>query len=142
MNVKLFTRDGKFVADVDVLPFEIMPEVILWGSRYFVRSIFFETGEYFGYQEAFCYAVTGLESAQEIKFGPIEPDQVEINAQVQAAAAAIKEMVDESYKNSKPPPGYLRSSDEYDGHGQRIGSGRGWGGGQGVSTLGMSSPLG
>ncbi len=33
--VRLETSDGRFVANVEVLPFLTAPDVILWGQRYF-----------------------------------------------------------------------------------------------------------
>ena len=35
MIVKLFTRDGRFVCEVEILNFQILPEIVLWGARYF-----------------------------------------------------------------------------------------------------------
>lgn len=37
LNIILYTRDGREVTRVTVPPFEIAPEIILWGSRYFIR---------------------------------------------------------------------------------------------------------
>jgi hypothetical protein len=37
LEVTLYTRDGREVVRVTVPPFELPPEVILWGARYFVR---------------------------------------------------------------------------------------------------------
>ena len=51
VKVKLVTSDGHYVATVDVLPMTPMPDVLLWGSRYFRRV----TGEL--YREVFCYVV-------------------------------------------------------------------------------------
>ncbi len=59
MKVKLFTRDGGFVADLQIHPFKLMPEAIAWGSRFFVRNVFMDTTETYGYTEAFCYAHVG-----------------------------------------------------------------------------------
>ena len=56
MKVKLYTRDGGFVADIVTLPFKLMPEVIMWGQRFFVHDLFKDTTETYGYTEAFCYA--------------------------------------------------------------------------------------
>lgn len=36
MKVKLFTADGGFVAEVEIAPFQTMPEVLIWGARVFV----------------------------------------------------------------------------------------------------------
>lgn len=64
MKVKLFVRnvpDG-FVADIEIPPFQFMPEIIIWGDRGFVRSAIRDTPDYFGYTEGFCYVVP-LEAA-------------------------------------------------------------------------------
>lgn len=63
MEVKLFTRDGGFVADIVTLPFQLMPEVILWGERFFMRNVSFDSGQGYGYTEAFCYAYVPIEGA-------------------------------------------------------------------------------
>lgn len=34
--VKLFTRDKKFVADVEMPPFKPAPDGVMWGERFFV----------------------------------------------------------------------------------------------------------
>ena len=52
MRIQLFTRSGDFVHKAEVLPFVLMPEVMMWGSRIFVRNIFKDTTECFGYTEA------------------------------------------------------------------------------------------
>lgn len=52
MKIKLFTRDGGFVRDAEIPPFVLMPEVMLWGSRIFVRNIFMDTTGWYGYAEA------------------------------------------------------------------------------------------
>lgn len=38
MEIKLLTRDGGYVTTVSVPPFNPPPEVIMWGSRVFVRQ--------------------------------------------------------------------------------------------------------
>lgn len=35
-KAKLYTRDGQFVADVDMPPFNPPADVIVWGTRHFV----------------------------------------------------------------------------------------------------------
>ena len=47
MRINLFTTNyidgqpqlGAFVAIVEILPYQIMPEIVIWGSRYFVHVI-------------------------------------------------------------------------------------------------------
>lgn len=64
MIVKLFTKDGGFVAEEVVPPFNIAPEVIVWGQRtfiapdvdYLVRLAEVEAGE-IAYVEAFAYYI-------------------------------------------------------------------------------------
>jgi len=51
VQVRLTTSDGHYVATVDVLPMRPMPDVLLWGARYFLRV----TDEH--YREVFCVAV-------------------------------------------------------------------------------------
>lgn len=36
--VQLETREGEFVTEVAVPPFELMPEILTWGGRSFIRS--------------------------------------------------------------------------------------------------------
>ncbi len=36
MNVTLYTRDGQPVVEVDIPPFQTMPEILIWGARFFV----------------------------------------------------------------------------------------------------------
>jgi hypothetical protein len=43
MNIELQTRDGQLVAIATTLPFQIMPEIMLWGERFFIF-----TGTYTG----------------------------------------------------------------------------------------------
>jgi hypothetical protein len=38
LKINLYTRDKQFVTAVDVPAMSPMPEVINWGSRYFVRD--------------------------------------------------------------------------------------------------------
>lgn len=35
MQVNLYTREGGFVAVVELPPFQIIPEVLVWGERCF-----------------------------------------------------------------------------------------------------------
>lgn len=39
MKIMLITRDGGFVRDGDIPPYQPPPEVITWGTRVFVRAI-------------------------------------------------------------------------------------------------------
>lgn len=46
-TVELQTRDGKFVACVEITPFPDpgMPEIVAWGDRIFLRSDYRNDGE-------------------------------------------------------------------------------------------------
>lgn len=44
MEIDLFTRSGELVTKVTILPYKIMPEAIMWGTRFFVRR---EDGKYY-----------------------------------------------------------------------------------------------
>ncbi len=35
MTVKLYTREGGFVTEATIPPFLTMPDVVLWGERFF-----------------------------------------------------------------------------------------------------------
>jgi hypothetical protein len=35
-EVDLFTHDGLFVSTVPILPFIVLPEILIWGSRFFI----------------------------------------------------------------------------------------------------------
>ncbi len=35
MQIRLTIRDGGHVADVSILPFKTLPEVVVWGDRFF-----------------------------------------------------------------------------------------------------------
>lgn len=35
IRIRLTVRDGAYVADVSIPPFKSMPEVIVWGQRFF-----------------------------------------------------------------------------------------------------------
>ena len=37
IRVDLYTTDGQFVERVPFLPYKFPPEVIVWGSRFFLR---------------------------------------------------------------------------------------------------------
>lgn len=50
-KVKLYTNDDRFVAEVVVLPFKTMPEVLIWGSRVF------KLHGVNAYREVFAYSV-------------------------------------------------------------------------------------
>lgn len=36
MKVKLYTAAGDFVAEIEIPPFQRMPEILVWGERHFV----------------------------------------------------------------------------------------------------------
>lgn len=44
MEVDLFTQGGEYVVTALIAPFQIMPEVLNWGSRVFVKR---EDGQYY-----------------------------------------------------------------------------------------------
>lgn len=44
MPVKLYTRDGGFVHAATIPPMQPPPEVLVWGSRVFVRGLGTQTG--------------------------------------------------------------------------------------------------
>ena len=56
MNVRLVTADDGLVQEVVVPPFQKMPEVIMWGERFFIPADLIHVG-YWKYREVFCYAV-------------------------------------------------------------------------------------
>lgn len=62
MNVKLLTAAGEFVRDATILPFKTAPDVIIWGSRVFIKnggaSVVGEDVIY--YHEAFAYTIPEL----------------------------------------------------------------------------------
>lgn len=37
MKVELLTKSGEYVYTVTILPYKLMPEAILWGSRFFIK---------------------------------------------------------------------------------------------------------
>ena len=64
MFIELYTRDDGFVAGAQIPDFEGLPEVILWGSRVFVRYRddndeleYLDPGDAARYTEAFTYAI-------------------------------------------------------------------------------------
>lgn len=65
MTVKLFTRDGGFVHEAAIPPFNPPPEVIGWGSRVFVRGADYDGTIQFddvgttivNYTEALCFVL-------------------------------------------------------------------------------------
>lgn len=38
MNIELLTSDGHPVATIPMPPFQVLPSVVLWGNRFFVRG--------------------------------------------------------------------------------------------------------
>ncbi len=64
MKVDLYTRDGHYVATVETLPFQTMPDGFLWGERFFTLD------EHSGqYMEAMMVAI--VRPALETE-GPVE----------------------------------------------------------------------
>jgi hypothetical protein len=51
-NIKLYTKDGKFVSEVVIPDFVSAPIVLNWGARYFVWSNSEQK-----YLEEFCYMI-------------------------------------------------------------------------------------
>ena len=46
MNIELLTSDGHPVATIPMPPFQILPSVVVWGDRFFVRgALAHPTGE-------------------------------------------------------------------------------------------------
>ena len=43
-DIKLYTRDGRYVVTVTIPPFQLMPEAIMWGERFFFRR---DDGKYY-----------------------------------------------------------------------------------------------
>ena len=59
-EVMLYTRDGGYVATVLTVPFQLMPEMLNWGQRFFVR----ETDE--KYVEGLCVTVWTKEEMRKM----------------------------------------------------------------------------
>jgi hypothetical protein len=55
LKVKLLTSDGSFVTEVDIPPFQVMPDGLQWGARTFFRNA---AGEY---REGLLFHVTVVE---------------------------------------------------------------------------------
>lgn len=55
MKVTLYVRSGEIAAEAETIPFQLMPEVLVWGNRIFVRDIFKDAGKSYGYTEACGY---------------------------------------------------------------------------------------
>ena len=56
--IRLTTRDGRHVADVTIPPFQSLPEVLVWGERFFsLHSEFMKEEDPAAaeYREVFCY---------------------------------------------------------------------------------------
>lgn len=66
MKVKCFTRGGGFVREAELPPFQLMPEALIWGSRLFVRNIFLDTTDYFGYSEALGFSLDAVDGVKEL----------------------------------------------------------------------------
>lgn len=43
VRVKLFTAEGGFVSEVEILDYVVPPTILVWGERFFVRNA---QGEY------------------------------------------------------------------------------------------------
>lgn len=58
IDVRLDTKDGLFITEIEILPFLEMPDVIVWGERHFVpKSSYGSNGTTkHVYREAFAYA--------------------------------------------------------------------------------------
>jgi len=58
LAIRLEVSDGGYVTDVEILPFDPLPEVVVWGTRYFVlHRALFTAEEKPVYREAFAYWV-------------------------------------------------------------------------------------
>ena len=56
--IRLTTRDGRHVADVLIPPFQALPEVVVWGERFFSLHSEFQQEEdpaAAEYREVFCF---------------------------------------------------------------------------------------
>lgn len=75
IEVRLDTKDGLFVTDIVILPFLEMPDVIVWGERYFVpKSSWASNGTMkHVYREAFAYAAPIYTTAAGPKGGTLPP---------------------------------------------------------------------
>lgn len=58
-QIRLVTREGMIVTDLAIPPFEALPEVVLWGSRAFVKCSNPGLGTY---REASSYSIPFEES--------------------------------------------------------------------------------
>jgi len=47
MKARLLTRDGLYVATVTTLPYQIIPEVLIWGMRMFARRDDGSSGDWY-----------------------------------------------------------------------------------------------
>lgn len=57
--IRLETRTGELVAEKEIPPFNMPPEIILWGDRTFIRCpIADEPQEFIIFREAFAYRDT------------------------------------------------------------------------------------
>jgi hypothetical protein len=65
MKVRLFTKDGGFVHEQEIPPFNDAPDVIIWGLRMFVgpnidgpvSAQYRDADDTYVYEEAFAYAL-------------------------------------------------------------------------------------
>lgn len=65
-QVKLFTQDGGFVANVEIPPFKSWPDVLLWGQRIFQKAQTLDPDGLATYRECFAYAVPVIEPRREL----------------------------------------------------------------------------
>lgn len=42
MIIRLLDRHGDFVREMEILPFVLLPEIMVYGTRYFSRNIFWD----------------------------------------------------------------------------------------------------
>lgn len=54
MKVRLETRDGQFVCNITIMPFQLSPDALTWGTRFFVKHA--ELEDRVVYREAFCFS--------------------------------------------------------------------------------------
>lgn len=60
MEIKLLTRDGGYVVTAIIPPFQLMPEVLLWGERFFGKTDVPDQ-----YREICCVAVVSIKEELE-----------------------------------------------------------------------------
>lgn len=60
-KIKLLTSRLEFVAYVTTPPMQPMPAIVMWGSRFFIKSI----EQDYTYTEVFCYAVVNVDTGEQ-----------------------------------------------------------------------------